>query len=190
MAQRHEGLPATSLFLFATALLLFGVGGGLMGYMVGDRHGERHAIAIVGAVGTYWDAHRADAKSSFDGAIDNAATLLDKAASDLKAEVSMYHGCGAICDSIANQFAAEVLHARDLIRNVELAPLADWKGALDKSGVPLAADTGITNADLKSGVSGTMAIGAIALLCATVALCFGIACATVVKLRAREIDSI
>src|SRR5690348_9804148 len=115
MAQYREGFPATSLILFATALLLFGAGGGLVGYVTGERQGEARAAAIIQVLGTQWDRHRADAEERFQEAVGDAGARLEKAAADLKSQVSMYHGCGGICGAIANQFGDELLHARDTI---------------------------------------------------------------------------
>ncbi len=123
MSDRQEGLPTSSLVLLATALLLFGIGGGLVGYMVGERHGEQRATAIASALGETWDAHRGEAASKLGGAIGTAAAQLEKAAADLKAEVSMFHGCGNICGAIAYQFSEELLRARDGIKQVQLASL-------------------------------------------------------------------
>ncbi|HET6160675.1 MAG TPA: hypothetical protein VFE34_20180 [Dongiaceae bacterium] len=187
MSHRQEGLPATSLFLLATALLLFGVGGGLVGYMAGERQGEQRAAIIVRMAGNQWEAYRGDARSRFGGAIGEASTLLEKAAADLKAEVSMYHGCGAICNVIAYQFGEELLHTRDKLRKTELPALTDWKSALQQGGVPLDTDA-TTGAALAERFSRTTVIVCIALLCTTVALCFGIACFTVLKLRAAGTD--
>jgi len=184
MSNRRDGLPATSLFLLATALLLFGVGGGMVGYVAGERTGEQRAAAIVDVLGQRWEAYRGDAKSRYAGAIADAGTVLEKAASDLKAEVSMYHGCGAICNVIAYQFGTELLHARDAINKSELAPLMDWKAVVQESGIPVDADTGKAEVKLAGAYSKSTVIGAIALLCATVALCFAMACVTVLKLRA------
>jgi len=189
MVHRQEGLPATSLFLLATALLLFGVGGGLVGYMAGERQGEQRAAAIIHALGEHWEAQRGDAKSRFQGAVLDAAALLEKAAANLKAEVSMFHGCGAICNAIAYRFGEELLHARDALKKSELAPLTDWKDALRQSGIPVDAETGTTVVELEKAFSKSTVIVAIALLCATVALCFGAACLTVLKLRAAGVDS-
>jgi hypothetical protein len=191
MAHRQDGLPATSLLLLATALLLFGVGGGLVGYMAGERQGERRAAVIVQALGRLWETQRGEAKDRFDGAIGNAAALLEKAAADLKAEVSMYHGCGAICGAIAHQFSEELLHARDAIKKVELPPLANWKDALRQDGISIDVDAGPADQNapaatvkLEEAYSNSTVIAVVALLGATVALCFGIACFTVLKLRA------
>jgi len=183
MSNRRDGLPATSLFLLATALLLFGVGGGMVGYLAGERTGEQRAAAIVDVLGQRWEAHRGDAKSRYAGAIADAATVLEKAASDLKAEVSMYHGCGAICNVIAYQFGTELLHARDAIRKSEFAPPPDWKDVVQESGISVEGDAGKAAAELQGAYSRSTVIIAIALVCATVALCFGMACVTVLKLR-------
>ncbi len=188
MSHRQEGLPATSLFLLATALLLFGVGGGLVGYMAGERQGEQRAAAIVHALGEHWETHRADAESRFESAVGDAAALLEKAASDLKAEVSMYHGCGAICNAIAYQFGTELLHASDAIKKKKLTPLADWQDALRQSGIPLEADANAAEVELQGSYSKSTVIAAMALLSATVALCFGIACFTILKLRPAASD--
>src|SRR6185295_13959967 len=119
----------------------FGIGGGLVGYMVGERHGEERAAAIAGALGQTWDAHRGEAASKLDGAIGTAAAQLEKAAADLKAEVSMFHGCGNICGAIAYQFSEELLRARDGIKKVQLASLAGWESVLQDSGIPIDAES-------------------------------------------------
>ena len=155
--------------------------------MAGERHGERRAAVIVQALGGLWETQRSEAKDRFDGAIGSAAALLEKAAADLKAQVSMYHGCGAICGVIAHQFSEELLHARDAIQKTELTPLADWKNALQQGGIPV--DAGAADGvRVEAAFSGATVIAAIALLCATVALCFGIACVTVLNLRAAGTD--
>ncbi|HEV8390932.1 MAG TPA: hypothetical protein VGQ35_13865 [Dongiaceae bacterium] len=195
MSDRQEGLPATSLFLLATALLLFGVGGGLVGYMVGERHGESRANTIVGALAVQWDASRADGASRFDEAIGSAVARLEKAAADLKAEVSMYHGCGAICNAIAYQFGEELLHARDAVRKIEPPTLPQWSEALRQGGIPIEAGTdpsarSAVDVQLTGRFSRSAVIAAVALLSATVAACFGMACATVLKLRAAGAETI
>lgn len=136
MAQDRDRRPATSLFLIVPALLLFGVGGGLVGYGLGERQGEQRAKAVLHLVGAEWNGHRDDARKRLDEAIGDAAARLEHAAVDLKAQVSMYHGCGAICSAIGSQFSAELLRARDRIKKVELASLPDWETALRHSGVP------------------------------------------------------
>jgi hypothetical protein len=189
MSHRQEGLPATSLFLLAAALLLFGFGGGLVGYMAGERHGEMRAGAIAGALADRWETLRGDAATRFDDATGSAAGLLEKSAADLKAEVSMYHGCGGICNVIAHQFGEELLHARDAIRKTEPPTLASWSDVLRQSGIPAEAGTDATAASqdirLASRFSGPTVIAAIALLCITVAACFALACFTMLKLRAQ-----
>src|SRR5689334_18385971 len=183
MAQYREGFPATSLLLFATALLLFGAGGGLVGYVTGERHGEVRAAAIIQVLGTKWDRHRADAKERLQESIGDAGARLEKAAADLKSQVSMYHGCGGICGAIANQFSTELLHARDSIEKVEFAPLASWEDALRQGGIPIEQRASAPTIELSGGYSNATVITLAGLLCATVALCFGIACITLVKLR-------
>jgi hypothetical protein len=190
MTQRQEGLPATSLFLLAAALLLFGFGGGLVGYMAGERHGEQRADAIAGALSDRWEALHGDAANRFDDAIGSAAGLLEKSAADLKAEVSMYHGCGGLCNVIAHQFGEELLHARDAIRKTEPPALASWGDVLRESGLPLEAETDATAASeagvrLAGRFSSSTVVVAIALLCVTVAACFALACFTMLKLRAQ-----
>ena len=189
MSDRQEGLPTTSLILLAGALLLFGIGGGLVGYMVGERHGEERAGAIVRVLGDQWEVHRGAAKSRFEGAIGDVAARLEKAAADLKAEVSMYHGCGAICNVIAYQFGEELLHARDAVRKTEPPALARWDDTLREGGIPLDAAGASDLSDpaaavqLKGRFPASALIAGIALLSITVALCFGLACYTVLKLR-------
>jgi hypothetical protein len=182
-------MPATSLILLAGALLLFGIGGGLVGYMVGERHGEARADAIVRVLGDQWEAHRGAAKSRFESAIGDVAARLEKAAADLKAEVSMYHGCGAICNVIAYQFGEELLHARDAVRKTELPALADWGDTLRQGGIPVDAASAPDQSGAAAAVQlvgrfpASALIAAITLLSTTVALCFGFACYTVLKLR-------
>jgi hypothetical protein len=185
MSDRQEGLPTSSLILLAVALLLFGFGGGLVGYMVGERHGEQRAAAIASTLGKAWDAHRGDAASTLDGAIATAAAQLEKAAADLKAEVSMFHGCGNICGAIAHQFSEELLRARDGIKQVELASLAGWEGVLRESGIPVDLESEASAGRVAPAgmFSRSTVIGAITVLCATVAVCFWLACFTVLKLR-------
>lgn len=189
MTNRQEGLPATSLILLAAALFLFGIGGGLVGYMVGERHGEARADAIVRVLGDQWEVHRGAAKSRFETAIGDVAARLEKAAADLKAEVSMYHGCGAICNVIAYQFGEELLHARDAVRKTEVPALADWDDTLRQGGIPVDAASAPDQGDAAAAVRlegrfpASMLIVAITLLSTTVALCFGVACYTVLKLR-------
>lgn len=190
MARYREGFPATSLILFATALLLFGAGGGLVGYVTGVRHGEARAAAIVQVLGTQWDRHRSDAKEHFQAAIGDAGARLEKAATELRSEVSMYHGCGGICDAIANQFSTELLHARDSIGKVELAPLANWEDALRQGGIPIVQKAAAATIALDSGYSNAAVITLVGLLCGTVTLCFGIACVALVKLRATGTKSV
>lgn len=190
MTQRQEGLPAASLLLLAAALLLFGFGGGLVGYMAGERHGEQRADAIAGVLADRWDALRGDAANWFDDAVGSAAGQLEKSAADLRAEVSMYHGCGGLCNVIAHQFGEELLHARDAIRNTEPPTLASWGEVLRESGLPLEGGTNDTAASrsgvqLASRFSSSTVIAAIALLCVTVAACFALACFTMLKLRAQ-----
>jgi hypothetical protein len=190
MTQRQEGLPAASLLLLAAALLLFGFGGGLVGYMAGERHGEQRADAITGALADRWEALHGDAANRFDDAIGSAAGLLEKSAADLKAEVSMYHGCGGLCNVIAHQFGEELLHARDAIRKTEPPALASWGDVLRESGLPLEAETDATAASeagvrLAGRFSSSTVVVAIALLCVTVAACFALACFTMLKLRAQ-----
>ncbi|HET6622235.1 MAG TPA: hypothetical protein VFG64_20005 [Dongiaceae bacterium] len=190
MTQRQEGLPATSLFLLAAALLLFGFGGGLVGYMAGERHGEQRADAIAAALADRWEALHGDAANRFGDAIGSAAGMLEKSAADLKAQVSMYHGCGGLCSVIAHQFGEELLHARDAIRKTEPPTLASWSDVLRQSGIPAEAGTDAAAASqgdvrLASRFSGSAVIAAIALLCGTVAACFALACFTVLKLRAQ-----
>lgn len=190
MSDRQEGLPAASLLLLAAALLLFGFGGGLVGYMAGERHGEQRADALAGALADRWEALRGDAANRFDDAIGSAAALLEKSAADLKAEVSMYHGCGGLCNVIAHQFGEELLHARDAIRKTEPPTLAGWGDVLRESGLPVeprtdsaaASETGV---QLASRFSSPAVIAAIVLLCVTVAACFALACFTMLKLRAQ-----
>jgi hypothetical protein len=184
MAQNREVFPATSLVLFATALLLFGAGGGLVGYVTGERHGEARAVAIIQVLGTQWDRHRANAKERFQEAIGNAGAQLEKAAADLKSQVSMYHGCGGICGAIANQFSTELLHARDSIQKDELAPLANWEDALRQGGIPIQQRASAATIELGGGYSNATVMTLAGLLCATVVLCVGIACVALVKLRA------
>jgi hypothetical protein len=182
MNHPQEGLPATSLLLVATALLLFGVGGGLVGYVAGERQGQARAAATIHVLGTQWDSHRTEAQNRFEGAIGEVAVRLERAAADLRSQVSMYHGCGAICSAIANQFGTELLHARDAIEKVELAPLADWEEILPRGGGPIEQRTPAA-IELTGAYSNSTVILAVGLLCATVALCFGIACFTLLKLR-------
>jgi hypothetical protein len=94
------------------------------------RSAERQATATIQAVGAQWGAHRNYAARHFDGAIGKTAARLEKAASDPKAQAMMYHGCGAICGVIANQFDAGLLRARDAIKQIELAPLPTWQDIL------------------------------------------------------------
>jgi hypothetical protein len=184
MTQRQEGLPATSLFLLAAALLLFGIGGGLVGYMVGERHGEQRAGAIIATLGDRWETLRGDSKSRFDGAIASVAAQLEKGVADIKAEVSMYHGCGAICNVIAYQFGEDILHTRDAVKETAAPTLPSWGETLEQSDIPLeAGTTPASSAELSGTFSKSTVIVGIALLCATVALCFGFACLTVLRLR-------
>ena len=183
MSDRQEGVPTSSLVLLATALLLFGIGGGLVGYMVGERHGEQRAAAIAGALGQTWDAHRGEAVSTLNSAVATASAQLEKAAADLRAEVSMYHGCGNICGAIAYQFSEELLRARDGIKQVQVASLSGWENVLRESGIPVGAGTGAGQASVAAAYSRSTVIGAITLLCVTVAGCVWLACFTVLKLR-------
>ena len=183
MAQYREGLPATSLILFATALLLFGAGGGLVGYVTGERLGEARTAATIQVFGTQWNEHRADAKVRFQEAIGDAGARLEKAAADLRSQVSMYHGCGGICGAIANQFSTELLHARDSIEKVEFAPLANWEDALPQDGIPIEQRASGATIELGGGYSNATMVTLVGLLCVTAALCFGMACITLVKLR-------
>ena len=187
MVQRQEGLPASSLFALAAALFLFAVGGGLVGYMVGERQGEQRAAAIAAALTDRWEQYRGDATARLEAATGAAAARLEKAVADIRTEVSMYHGCGAICSVIAYQFGEELLHARDDIVKDQPALLPDWREALKLSAIPIAMDTiesTGSSVTLEVAYSGTTLIIAIALLCATVVLCFAIAGLTVMKLRA------
>lgn len=186
MAQDHQGLPATSLLLVATALLLFGAGGGLVGYVAGERHGQERAAATLHTLGAEWDSHRDRAQDRFDEAIGAAAARLEDAAVDLKAQVSMYHGCGAICSTIAHQFGTELLRARDAIRKAELGPLPAWEEALRQSGGAIRWNASAATGELTGAYSSSTVIVTVGLLCATVTLCFGIACFTLLKLRATE----
>jgi hypothetical protein len=191
MTPRQEGLPAASLLLLAAALLLFGFGGGLVGYMAGERQGEERANVIAGMLADRWEALRGDAANRFDDAIASAAGTLENSAADLKAEVSMYHGCGGLCTVIAHQFGEELLHARDAIRKTEPPTLASWGDVLRQSGLAVEAGTGApaapeTGVRLASGYSGSTIIVAVALLCVTDAACFAFACFTLLKLRAQE----
>ncbi|WP_162917181.1 hypothetical protein [Dongia deserti] len=190
MALDQEGLPARSLLLLATALLLFGIGSGLVGYMAGERHSEQHAAAAIHAFGVRWDSDRGDAQVRFDEAIGDAAERLEKAAANLRARVSIYHGCGAICGAIAKQFGDELLRARDVISKVELTPLPNWRDVLQESAVPLAQDALPSTGQLTGAYSSSTVIVAIGLLCATVALCFGLACFTLLKLRGAGTEAV
>jgi hypothetical protein len=148
------------------------------------------AGAIAGALADRWETLRGDAATRFDDAIGSAAGLLEKSAADLKAEVSMYHGCGGLCNVIAHQFGEELLHARDAIRKTEPPALASWGDVLRESGLPLEGETDATAASeagvrLAGRFSSSTVVVAIALLCVTVAACFALACFTMLKLRAQ-----
>lgn len=189
MSDRQEGLPATSLFLLVTALFLFGIGGGLVGYMIGHRDGEARADGIIGTLVIRWEGLHDEATGEFDRAIDNVGARLEKAAADLKAEVAMYHGCGAICSVIAYQFGEELLHTRDAVKKTEPPSLPAWADVLTQSGLPV--ETGSdpsasapADVQLKSKFSRSSVLAAVALLSAAAAACFGMACVTILKLRA------
>jgi hypothetical protein len=132
-------------------------------------------------VGAQWDLHRDAADDRFAAAVSEAAALLEKAVVDLKAQVSMYHGCGAICHSIAYQFGEEVLRVSDTIKTIEPESIADWTDVLRASGTPT--DHSATPMEATLLPAGPNVPALVALLCATVVLCFGIACFTLLKLR-------
>jgi len=192
MGHRQEGLPAASLLVLTAALLLFGIGGGLVGYMVGERDGEQRANAIAQVIGERWDEYRENAKTQFKQVTVATATRLEQAVTDIRTEVSMYHGCGAICTVIAYQFGEEVLHARDDITKSEITTLTDWRDVLQRSGIVLAPGT-IEQIDagapIEAPYSKSTLIVAIALLSTTVAVCFGIASFTILKLRLGDVHS-
>ena len=192
MVHRQEGLPSASLFVLTAALFLFGIGGGLVGYMIGERDGEQRANAIVQVLGERWDEYREQAKTQFKQATAVTATRLEKAVADIRSEVSMYHGCGAICTVIAYQFGEEVLHARDDIAKGELTTLMDWREGVRQSGVPLAPEAiadATSGTSIEPAYSSTTLVIAITLLSTTVALCFGIAAFTILKLRLANTNS-
>jgi hypothetical protein len=157
-------------------MLLFGIGGGLTGFAVGERQGEQRAAAIAGALSESWDASRIRARDQFGSAIGAAASRLEKAASDIRAQVSMYHGCGSICGAIANRFGEELLLARAEIGRIELTPPADWNTAVGETG---------GNAALQPNglYSNTALIAVAGMLCVAAALCFAIACHAIAKMR-------
>lgn len=184
MTHPQDGLPATALILLATALLLFGAGGGLVGYMAGERQGEQRATAVVQVLGAQWDAERGKAQEQFKAALGDTAARLEKSVGDIRAQIAMYHGCGSICAAVAYQFGEEVLRARDDIGKTQLAPLADWNAVLRGSGITLEEDATEAPIELGSTHSKTVLLGLVAALCVTVILCFGLACFTILKLRA------
>jgi hypothetical protein len=87
----------------------------------------------------------------------------------------MHHGCGAICGAIANQLDAELLRPRDAIKQIEFAPRPTWQDIFLES-----------RALIFGAAREVTLIVAIGLLCATVALCFGLACFRLLKLHATE----
>lgn len=176
MIQDRESLPTISMVLLAGALVLFGIGGGLVGYMIGERNGEQRAVAISGILGTTWEAHRSDAAGRFAHAMDETAVALAKSAADLRAQVSMYHGCGGICAAIANQFGDELEHAGQALKKRALPPLPTWQ---DMLGGGAAQDGPRSDA----AFSASAVLAAVGLICGTVVLCFGIACVTLLRLR-------
>jgi hypothetical protein len=179
MLQDRESLPTTSMVLLAGALFLFGIGGGLVGYMIGERNGEQRAVAITAVLGATWETHRGDAASRFAQAMDETAAALGKSAADLRAQVSMYHGCGGICAAIANQFGDELEHAGQALKKRALPPLPSWQDMLGGGGGSATQDS--ARADATFSTSAVLA--AVALICGTVVLCFGIACVTLLRLR-------
>lgn len=181
MVQDRESLPATSMVLLAGALFLFGIGGGLVGYMIGERNGEQRAVAVSGILGAAWEAHRSDAESRFVRAMDEAAATLAKSAAGLRAQVSMYHGCGGICAAIANQFGDELEHAGQALKRRALPPLPAWR---DMLGGGAGGNATQQRAPADAAFSTSAVLAGIALVCGTVLLCFGIACVTLLRLRA------
>jgi hypothetical protein len=178
MLQDRESLPTTSMALLAGALFLFGIGGGLVGYMIGERNGEQRAVAITGILEATWEAQRSEAATRFELAMDETAAALGKSAADLRAQVSMYHGCGGICAAIANQFSDELVHAGQRLQARALPPVPAWQDVVGRStsGAPDGPPT-------DAAFSTSAVLAAVALICGTVVLCFGIACVTLLRLR-------
>lgn len=165
--------------------------------MTGVRQGERrmaeHQATIIGALGAEWEIYRSNVKQHFEQTTGRLANALENGASQLRAEVSMYHGCGAICTAIGHQFGQELVHAGDSMRKAELPLLPEWKvalaraaGAADIEMVDRATESPSSPLDrgrIDVTFSESSARAAIALICGTIVLCFGIACFTLLRLQ-------
>ncbi|MGH6893091.1 MAG: hypothetical protein ACREEP_12605 [Dongiaceae bacterium] len=187
---------AAALTLLAAALILIGAGGTLVGYMIGERQGERratnHQAAMVNTLGTEWETYGSKAKQHFERTTDQLADALTNSATQLRAEVSMYHGCGGICTVIAYQFGQELVHASDSMRKAELPLLPEWGDALARATASSAdSETVGSAADLSPlkdvgedlAFSESSVRAALTLICGTIVVCFGIACFTALKLQ-------